>query len=145
MEELFYKYGVDIFFTGHTHSYERDYPVYNGVTESTGALAYVNPRATTHLMIGGAGNDEMSESTEDPPIPSLDEMLSYIHPEGDGKWRPSKDAGTWTALTDVNHVGIGIVQIIDDSTLQFDYVRTADGSVFDQITLTRDHSIFITN
>jgi len=141
MEELFYNYGVDIFFTGHEHSYERDYPVYGGVTESTGTLAYVNPRATTHLMIGGAGNDEMSESTEDPPLLGMDE-LGFIHPEGNGKWRSSKVKGTWTALTDENHVGIGIVQIIDDSTLQFDYVRTADGSVFDTITLTRDHSIF---
>lgn len=141
MEDLFYKYGVDVFFTGHEHSYERDYPVYKGVTESTGATAYVNPRATTHLMIGGAGNDEMSDSTEDPPIVISESM--FVHVEGSGKWRPSPDAGTWTALTDVDHVGIGLVQIVDDSTLKFDYVRTADGSIFDSITLTRDHSIFI--
>ena len=28
MENLFNKYGVDIYFSGHVHSYERDYPVY---------------------------------------------------------------------------------------------------------------------
>lgn len=27
VEEMFYKYGVDIYFSGHVHSYERDYPV----------------------------------------------------------------------------------------------------------------------
>lgn len=27
MEELFHKYGVDVYFSGHVHSYERDYPV----------------------------------------------------------------------------------------------------------------------
>lgn len=27
MEDMFYKYGVDIYFSGHVHSYERDYPV----------------------------------------------------------------------------------------------------------------------
>ena len=27
MEEMFYKYGVDVYFSGHVHSYERDYPV----------------------------------------------------------------------------------------------------------------------
>lgn len=27
MEEMFYEYGVDIYFSGHVHSYERDYPV----------------------------------------------------------------------------------------------------------------------
>jgi hypothetical protein len=49
--------------------------------------------------------------------------------------------GIWTALTDKNnHVGIGRVTIVDDSTLVFDYVRTVTGTVFDSITLTRDHA-----
>ena len=55
MEELFYKYGVDVYFCGHVHSYERDLPVYQGTPEPD----YDLPLATTHLLIGGAGNDEM--------------------------------------------------------------------------------------
>lgn len=27
MEDLFYVYGVDVYFSGHVHSYERDLPV----------------------------------------------------------------------------------------------------------------------
>lgn len=27
MEDMFNEYGVDIYFSGHVHSYERDYPV----------------------------------------------------------------------------------------------------------------------
>jgi hypothetical protein len=27
MEDLFNEFGVDIYFSGHVHSYERDYPV----------------------------------------------------------------------------------------------------------------------
>ena len=30
MEDLFYNYGVDVYFSGHVHSYERDYPVRGG-------------------------------------------------------------------------------------------------------------------
>jgi len=31
LEDLFYKYGVDIVINGHVHSYERTFPVYKGV------------------------------------------------------------------------------------------------------------------
>ena len=41
------------------HSYERDYPVYQGQLEST---SYVDPRATVHHLVGGAGNDEQRDS-----------------------------------------------------------------------------------
>jgi hypothetical protein len=52
MEELFYKYGVDIYFCGHQHLYERQYPTYKGEIQQR---SYDNPLATTHLVIGGAG------------------------------------------------------------------------------------------
>ena len=59
LEQLLYDYEVDAMFTGHVHSYERDYPVYQGQLEST---SYVDPRATVHLLVGGAGNDEQRDS-----------------------------------------------------------------------------------
>ncbi len=136
-EDLFYKYGVDIFFTGHEHSYERDLPTYKGVPEPD----YLQAVATTHLMIGGAGNDEMKDVT------AIDGKLdrsadpSPNGGQGYSVWKPSDKDGPWTALTDKdNHVGIGRVTIIDDSSLTFDYVRTVTGTVFDSITLTRDHT-----
>jgi hypothetical protein len=136
-EELFYKYGVDIFFTGHQHYYERDLPVYRGVPETD----YTDAVATTHLLIGGAGNDEMKH------ISSVDmDGLVPVDPspnkgQGYTTWVAGEKDGPWTALTDKdNHVGIGRVTIVDDSTLVFDYVRTVPGTVFDSITLTRDHA-----
>lgn len=134
MENLFYKYGVDIYFSGHVHSYERDYPVYQGNVEMTG---YDYPKATTHLMIGGAGNDEMRKwkpNRSKDPAPQ-DEQL--------GVWKSSPNPGPWTAARDQDeHVGIGRVNIIDDSTLVFEYVRTLTGRPFDTITLKKDHSIY---
>jgi len=53
----------------------------------------------------------------------------------------AQDDGSWTVITDKDdHVGIGKVTIVDDSTLSFEYIRTMTGEVFDSVTLTRDHS-----
>jgi hypothetical protein len=135
MEELFHKYGVDVYFAGHVHSYERDYPVYQGRPE----LTYDNPEATTHVLIGNAGNDEMHEIQRinggDP---------SPREGPGRSKWYPSATPGTWTAKTDGDsHVGLGKVTIVDDSHLKFEYIRTMSGEVYDSFELYRDHSSYI--
>uniref|UniRef100_A0A6M2CHR5 Purple acid phosphatase n=1 Tax=Rhipicephalus microplus TaxID=6941 RepID=A0A6M2CHR5_RHIMP len=58
-EKLFFKYGVDLHFTGHQHSYERLWPVYDGlVYKGNGTDPYVNPRAPVHVVTGAAGNWE---------------------------------------------------------------------------------------
>ncbi|XP_060113778.1 acid phosphatase type 7 [Heteronotia binoei] len=56
LEDLFYKYGVDLELWAHEHSYERlwpvyDYKVYNGSTEAP----YTNPGAPVHIITGSAG------------------------------------------------------------------------------------------
>lgn len=55
LEDLFYKYGVDLEFWAHEHSYERmwplyDYKVYNGSREEP----YTNPKAPVHIVVGSA-------------------------------------------------------------------------------------------
>jgi hypothetical protein len=46
MEEMFHEYGVDIYFSGHVHSYERDYPVslppppFSSVPYSSGGVSW---------------------------------------------------------------------------------------------------------
>ena len=51
-EDIIHKYGVDIFFTGHYHSYERTCAVYKEeCVESATGMA----EATVHLMVGMAG------------------------------------------------------------------------------------------
>lgn len=136
MEDLFYKYGVDVYFAGHVHSYERDYPVYQGNVQTD----YNNPRATTHLLIGGAGNDEMHDAKQ-----TIFKDPSPKEGKGLSKWYQSDANGAWTVVTDKDdHLGIGKVTIVDDNNLKFDYIRTATGEVFDGFTLYRDHSQFIT-
>jgi hypothetical protein len=49
MEDLFYKYSVNIVFSGHVHSYERTYPVFQNKTNKYG---------TVYITIGDGGNLE---------------------------------------------------------------------------------------
>lgn len=58
LEDLFYKYGVDIHFYGHEHLYGRLFPVYNGEIKSglNKANPYDNPSGPIHIITGSAGN-----------------------------------------------------------------------------------------
>mmetsp|Transcript_53073 Transcript_53073/g.95152 ORF Transcript_53073/g.95152 Transcript_53073/m.95152 type:complete len:575 (+) Transcript_53073:100-1824(+) len=49
LEDLFYKYGVNIVLAGHVHAYERSWPVYQNKTDTCG---------TTYLTLGDGGNRE---------------------------------------------------------------------------------------
>jgi hypothetical protein len=49
LEPITYRYGVDVFFYGHVHSYERTAPMYNWTVDPCGAV---------HITIGDAGNSE---------------------------------------------------------------------------------------
>ncbi len=49
IEPLLYKYGVDVFLGGHTHAYERTFPVYNNTLDDCG---------TVTLTLGDGGNYE---------------------------------------------------------------------------------------
>ncbi|KAA0711625.1 Acid phosphatase type 7 [Triplophysa tibetana] len=63
LEDLFYKYGVDLELWAHEHTYERlwpvyDYKVYNGSFEEP----YVNPKAPVHIITGSAGCREKHDA-----------------------------------------------------------------------------------
>lgn len=55
IEDLFYKYGVDLELFGHEHSYHRLFPVYkNKVNFGSEHNPYHNPGAPVHLVTGSA-------------------------------------------------------------------------------------------
>lgn len=55
LEDLFYKYGVDIQLYGHEHNYQRLFPVYdNRVFNGSRAEPYHNPRAPVVIVTGSA-------------------------------------------------------------------------------------------
>ncbi len=55
LEQLFYKYGVDVQFYGHEHYYHRMFPIYNNkIFSGTKSNPYENPKAPIHIISGSA-------------------------------------------------------------------------------------------
>ncbi|CAG2165832.1 unnamed protein product, partial [Oppiella nova] len=57
LEDLFYRYGVDIQFYGHKHMYERSYPIYDSKAYK-GTDVYTNPKAPIHIITGVGGTTD---------------------------------------------------------------------------------------
>ncbi len=133
MEDLFYKYKVDIYFIGHVHSYERTWPTYQGKVLSTDpTTAYINPLSTIYLILGGAGNDEMSDAN----IPELNRVNDPTEIFQYKNWS-NGDYGPWSASVDLHHFGIGKVNVINSTTLIFNYIQTSINKVYDSIIIQK--------
>ena len=134
MEELFYKYNVDIYFTGHIHSYERTWPTFKDTVLSTNPnTAYINPLATIYFTFGGAGNDEMEDAT----IPELNQMVDSSDLLSYNK-RSKDENGPWSANVDLHHFGIGKVTVINATTLKVDYIQTSIEYIYDSIIIKKN-------
>lgn len=109
LEPLLKKYGVDLYLAGHLHNYERSFPTLNGTrTESS----YNKPNATVHVVVGMAGNIEgLTYSWESP--------------------QPNWSARRLTAL------GYAKLHFLNASTMVFDYLYSANGTVADSFTITK--------
>jgi len=70
LEDLLYKYGVDLAVWAHEHSYERLLPTYNRkvVPSPDPEQPYTDPRSTVHITTGSAGCREKHDAfMKDPP------------------------------------------------------------------------------
>lgn len=138
LEKLFYDYQVDIYFSGHIHSYERTWPIYANKFETFSSTNfYNNPSFTTYLMIGGSGNDEMKEAEN-----KIDLEAEKYNPKphfvskGDKK---EGQKGPQTVTVDTDYFGIGLVTIINSTDLEFKYIRTSTEEVYDSFILKKYH------
>lgn len=69
LEDLFYRYGVDLEVWAHEHSYERLWPIHNyKVYNGSHDEPYTNPRAPVHIVVGSAGCQEKVDYFN--PLPS---------------------------------------------------------------------------
>ena len=75
LEELFYRYGVDVILEAHEHSYERLWPVYN---EQVTAKNYINPEAPIHIISAAAGCNDVLETCIDPMLGPRGEWNIYF-------------------------------------------------------------------
>lgn len=111
VEDLFYNYKVDLYLSGHQHSYERQYPTYNSTVDKT----YDNPSFPVHIIDGSAGN-----------IENLAKWIDVPHPE-------------WSAFGDNTNFGMSLFTIYNSSTLRWRHLNSANGEVLDEFVLTKDH------
>ncbi|KAK9388189.1 acid phosphatase [Lipomyces mesembrius] len=119
-EALMLQYGVDAYFSGHIHWYERLFPLGVNGTIDTASIVNNNTYYTnagvsmTHIVNGMAGNIE-SHSTL-----SAGENILNI-----------------TAILDQEHYGFSKLTVLNATTLKWSFVRGDDGSLGDELTLLK--------
>jgi len=113
-EDLLYKYGVDLFFGGHVHAYERLFPVYNHtIMNGTTEDPYHNPGAPVYITSGSAGCFAKTDGFKKHPQP-------------------------WSAFRD-SDFGYGRMVVFNDTHLYFEQVSAEKGTVVDQVMIRKDH------
>jgi len=74
---------------------------------------------------------------------AIAKAINTVHGSGSSTGGNVADTSTWTAANDKdNHVGISKITVNGGESLEIQYIRTKDGSVYDTITLTKDNSIY---
>jgi hypothetical protein len=125
VEHLLMAYGVDIYFSGHQHSYARSTPVYNSIPEAgmKNNGHYVDPTNPVYVLAGGAGCDEMK--------------VHEVAPDGGriGEPRLGK-LQDWNVYDDVKY-GTGVLQVINRTTVKWQYIHSEDMVVADEFYLTK--------
>jgi len=72
LEDLFYRYKVDLVLTGHYHNYERTCPVYK---------EKCTPGAPTHVLVGTAGIELERDFMDPKPAWSIERTAIFGHAE----------------------------------------------------------------
>ncbi|KAL5022490.1 hypothetical protein ScPMuIL_001645 [Solemya velum] len=110
LENLFYKYGVDLMLWAHEHTYERLWPVFNKQVYNGTSSPYVNPGAPVHIITGSAGCQEDHDGFKTDPA----------------KWSAfrSTDYG-YTRMNILNSTHIYMEQVSDDK----------NGTIIDRIMM----------
>ena len=157
---LFKKYGVEVYFAGHSHSYARSLPSSSLEipTESERAATHVSARAyvstdgaldgsafdafgpsvvnvtatsgTNYIVVGGAGCDEMDDKKT---IVHADGSTSRVQDERPAALAP-RGAGPVYA-TDV--LASGVLKVFNSTALRWQLLRSIDGKVLDELWLRK--------
>jgi len=111
-EELFHEYGVDIFFCGHVHAYERTWPVYRNKTVQKN---YDNPSAVVVITSGAAGDIEGLSTDWIKPIPD------------------------WSAIRYSQDESYGVIHIVSNTELRWEVYESTRNTKVDEMILTKKH------
>jgi len=117
LEPIFARYGVDIVFGAHWHTYERLWPVYNntvynGTTDPKNP--YHNANAPMHVIAGAAGCDEHSDDFNGEP------------------------PGEWSAVRlGRSEYGYGKLRVYNGTHAEWQQIRAPDGAIRDSVLLSK--------
>lgn len=117
LEDLFFKYKVDLLLWAHEHSYERLWPMYNfKVQNGSYENPYENYKAPVHIITGSAGCKEGREKF----VPHKPVWSAYRN----------SDYG-YTRMKAYNRTHLYLEQVSDDK----------EGAVLDHVWLTKDNAL----
>ncbi|KKK21526.1 hypothetical protein P175DRAFT_0478312 [Aspergillus ochraceoroseus IBT 24754] len=120
-EGLLLEYGVDAYFSGHIHWYERMWPLgANGTIDRQSIIdkntyRANNGKSVTHVVNGMAGNIESHS------VLSKGQSLANI-----------------TALLDTTHYGFSKLTVVSETAAKWEFIRGDDGSLGDYLMLVKD-------
>jgi len=105
--------GVDMYICGHEHSYERLWPVYDGIVHNGTLSPYTNPTAPVHIITGSAGNRENLDSFG----PAL---------------------GPWSAFRSSTY-GYGRMKVFNSTHIHFEQILADKGTILDEFWLIQEN------
>ena len=109
VEPLMKTYGVDLYISGHEHSYESIYPVWNGTVVDKSATAFQDPLSPVHIITGAGGGPGLD--TFGPPL----------------NWT-RKQLAAW---------GYGRLIAHNSSTIVYEHVLNNNDTIYDTIVVTK--------
>jgi len=117
-EDIYYKYQVDLVFTGHVHAYERQFPVYRSMVQGdvSNPARFQSPSAPIYVISGAAGGPEGLSNANNSnwvPIPS------------------------WCAHRFGDDYGFGVLKILSNTQLTWQWFRAGDGGVEDYFEIQK--------
>ncbi|KAK5580708.1 hypothetical protein RB653_000732 [Dictyostelium firmibasis] len=116
LEYLLYKYNVDLFISGHCHAYEKSSPVYKNKVMGS----YQDPKATVHVVIGTGGNKG-------------------------GQLEEWYELQPWTNGFKSSLNGYGLLNVLNSTTLKWEFIANINNSLIDEFYLTKVHSYTLKN
>ncbi|XP_022651360.1 acid phosphatase type 7-like [Varroa destructor] len=112
LEPLLKKFGVDVMWAGHQHSYERIWPIFNGTVLNRTKEAYNEPQGPVHIITGSPGCEEGLSPYGPDPL-----SMSAFHTDHDYTFSR--------------------VHIVDKSHIDIEQVSVPTGAVVDKISIKK--------
>ena len=119
LEDLFYRFSVDVVFAGHMHYYERELPVYMNSTmpcERCERNYYKNPTAQVSILSGSAGSDHLHD-----PVSHTPQLWNVVN---------------------VDNYGFGILQILNSSHISWEQIDCETREIIDFLTIEKTRTTY---